>query len=84
MRCFGDTAASASASASASVLAMSSPSWLARAPSPPPQLNSSSLEYIEARLGDEEVEVTRTTQYVAVDRHGRPTTVTPPADDYEW
>jgi len=52
------------------------PCRLSRAPSPPPLPNPSPFEYIEACLGDEEVKVTCTTQHAAVDRHGRPTTVT--------
>ena len=39
-------------------------------------MGSSSLGYIEPRPYNEEVEVTRTRQHEAVDRRGRPATVT--------
>lgn len=48
-----------------------------QAPSPPPNpLRSSSLGYMHPHLDREEPEVTRTTQLEALDRHGRPTTLT--------
>ena len=50
-------------------------SSIMRAPLPP-LMNNSSLGYIEPHPQDSEVDVPRTRQHEAVDRHGRPATVT--------